>query len=692
MKTNMNNQRTPRQNPARGTLAKPVAALITALFGALLLGGIPVQATTITATNFWTATSEADWNVAGDWTPATVPNSAATFAVETNSVACDYSAGDTNLVGGLCIATNYFGTVTMSGVTLNVSNNAGIYIFEIGGGNLNASALTASLGGPGIGSFTMSGGTLNVERNSGTYQNDSFILGLATGSSGTFSISGGTANIWCGMEIGCEGAGTLNVSGGVLIDTGWFHIGEGINSIGKGGNGSGTFNMMGGALYILPNNNGGTGFGDGGGLTVGLDVTNVVANISGGTIYCCAINMSDHGGTVSNVLNISGGTIYVGGGGVAAQSYSNTFYGTNIINISGGTFHTADMLTYGLGGGLGDTNNVLSDGTNWTWGPGAGTIAYTAAAMPVNLTNTPGPGYVTFAPEANRTITLNNVWSGPGGMTFAGPGRVVLNNLSTYTGNTIVSGGTLSIGPGGFSGSPEVIIAGGAIFDLTTHPLTLAANLTITNSGSPAILAGTINSGLATAALTYTAGTPSVDVADGTLTISSTTPFNINITGSQLGPGTYTIIGTTNVSITNNVTMDTNGIVTGMVPTNCTVGGFGVSGTSYQLIISTSNTLDLVVFGPVVSPIISSPAVNGSGNPTFSGTAASGLTVYGVESTTSLTGTPKWIEATNVTTLTAPGVTTGSDGSWSFTDANQTNPPTIFYRLYYPDSPGSPPQ
>jgi hypothetical protein len=93
-----------------------------------------------------------------------------------------------------------------------------------------------------------------------------------------------------------------------------------------------------------------------------------------------------------------------------------------------------------------------------------------------------------------------------------------------------------------------------------------------------------------------------------------------------------------------------------------------------------------------VSPIISSPAVNGSGNPTFSGTAASGLTVYGVESTTSLTGTPKWIEATNVTTLTAPGVTTGSDGSWSFTDANQTNPPTIFYRLYYPDSPGSPPQ
>jgi autotransporter-associated beta strand protein len=411
---------------------------------------------------------------------------------------------------------------------------------------------------------------------------------------------------------------------------------------------------------------------------------------------------------------------------------------------------------------------------------------------PVNLTNSAftvngstGPGYVTFAPEANRTITLNNVWSGQGGMNFAGPGRVILGGggaLSTYTGNTVISGGTLSIGPGGYNGSPIVIIAGGAIFDLTTHPLTLATGLTISNSSSPAILAGTINSGLATAALTYTAGTPSVKVADGTLTLSNGTPFNINNTGSPLGPGTYTIIGTTSVSITNNVTMDTNGIVAGVVPTNYTVGGNGVSGgDTSSLIISTSNTLDLVVASaaqppvignsvtntvisgdmwqiaistlsnsaawsdpnsdtvilssvgpsstnsvsvtndanniyytvpvtvsdkfsyivtdattltatgmvylvvtPAVSPIISLPAVNGSGNPTFSGTGASASTVYGVESTTSLSGIPVWIEAGTTTT--------DGSGNWSFTDVNQTNPPTIFYRLYNPDNPGSPPQ
>jgi hypothetical protein len=43
-----------------------------------------------------------------------------------------------------------------------------------------------------------------------------------------------------------------------------------------------------------------------------------------------------------------------------------------------------------------------------------------------------------------------------------------------------------------------------------------------------------------------------------------------------------------------------------------------------------------------------------------------------------------WIEAGTTTT--------DGSGAWSFTDINKTNPPTIFYRLYNPDNPGSPPQ
>jgi hypothetical protein len=269
--------------------------------------------------------------------------------------------------------------------------------------------------------------------------------------------------------------------------------------------------------------------------------------------------------------------------------------------------------------------------------------------------------------------------------------------------------------------------------------------------------------------LTYASGTPSFTVANGTLTLSAGTVFNVNNTGSALGPGTYTLIGTSG-----------GGVVVGPVPSSYVVGGNGVSGTSL-LQISTSNTLDLVVVAsadqapvignsvtntvtsgsmwqiaisslsnsaawsdpnsdtvtlssvgpsanavsvtndanniyytkpvtasdnfsyivtdattltatgmvylvvtPAVSSIISGPAVNGSGNPTFSGTGASVNCVYGVESTTSLSGSPVWIEAGTTTT--------DGTGAWSFTDIGQTNPPTIFYRLYNPDDPGSPPQ
>jgi hypothetical protein len=44
----------------------------------------------------------------------------------------------------------------------------------------------------------------------------------------------------------------------------------------------------------------------------------------------------------------------------------------------------------------------------------------------------------------------------------------------------------------------------------------------------------------------------------------------------------------------------------------------------------------------------------------------------------------QWFESGNVTVQPS--------GSWSFTDTHHTNPPIIFYRVYYPDNPGNPPQ
>jgi hypothetical protein len=190
----------------------------------------------------WTATSEADWSVATDWNLQSVPNGYTNDVVLlTNGVACDYSAGDTNWISQMVLGPwdNSIGIFNMSGGTLSLTNSSGY-------------ALELATGSNSVGTLTMSGGTLNVVRSSSPNQLSGWSrTRWGTNSTGTFTLSnGGTANFLCGIEIGVNGAGILNVNGGLLIDNGWFHVGNGAVA---GGMGSGTFNLTGGTVYILPN-------------------------------------------------------------------------------------------------------------------------------------------------------------------------------------------------------------------------------------------------------------------------------------------------------------------------------------------------------------------------------------------------------------------------------------------------------
>ncbi|HUA65703.1 MAG TPA: hypothetical protein VME24_07640 [Alphaproteobacteria bacterium] len=532
--------------------------ITAAVLGAVLLGGVSVMAAT-TSTNDWIAASPADWSVssAANWSLTSPPSTLSAFAVDTNSIALSYGAPDNYIVGGLFIATNSFGTLNMTGGTLSVSNASGNYVFTLGGNLPGNGALGGNVGGPGIGNFNMSGGTLNVARDTGGFQQDAFIEGLDTGASGTFSMSGGVANIWCGMEIGCEGAGTINVSGGTLVDTGWFHIGEGVNSSTTSGSGSSTFNLSGGSIYVLPNNNGPTSSGINGGFTLGYDVSNAVANISGGSIYCIEVTLSDFGGSVSNTLNIAGGSIYVGSLGVQSNS-SAGLHGANQVNISGGTFHTADMLIYGATGGvLGSTNNILADGTNWSW----------MATVPVNLTNDTftipngfggngtGPGYVTFAPETNRTITLNNQWSGVGGMVVSGPGILAAgaSNVFDFSSPLTVSGGTLAVNASGAFGTsfggPLQINGGIALFNSANT----YANSLVINGGVLALNAALDD----TIGLTFNSGSVAI-LNSGSIADS---PLNLPASGSLIFTNTSAVTLTNIIAGSGNVLVNNSGVV-----------------------------------------------------------------------------------------------------------------------------------
>lgn len=164
---------------------------------------------------------------------------------------------------------------------------------------------------------------------------------------------------------------------------------------------------------------------------------------------------------------------------------------------------------------------------------------------------------------------------------------MIITNINTYSGNTIVSGGTLALSGVASIASPRIIVSGGTTLDVSklSAAFVLGSAQTLSNNTSTATISGNANLGAGTISLTYGPGTPSFTVNNGTVSLSSGTVLNINNTGSALGVGTYTLIST-----------NVNGIVAGTVPSSYTVSGGGVQA-AYRssLVISGSNTLDLVV-------------------------------------------------------------------------------------------------
>jgi autotransporter-associated beta strand protein len=218
------------------------------------------------------------------------------------------------------------------------------------------------------------------------------------------------------------------------------------------------------------------------------------------------------------------------------------------------------------------------------------TFACTSGANSVNdpivlSTNAAGgPGNITYT--GSGTMTWSNVVSGPGNLikNNAATATLTLTANNTYTGTTTIGAGTLALsGSGSVASSPVITIASNATFNVSgVSGFTLGAGQTLGNSSSTAKINGSVSTGSGTLALTYVSGTPSVQVTNGTLTLSSTTTVTVNNTGAQLTPGTYALI-----------TSATGASVSGTVPSSVTVTGNGAAGTA-TLAIS-GGTLNLVV-------------------------------------------------------------------------------------------------
>jgi len=186
--------------------------------------------------------------------------------------------------------------------------------------------------------------------------------------------------------------------------------------------------------------------------------------------------------------------------------------GANAINVSqSGQTLTLSNLVYASGSGQ-TSNSFLNFG-------GAGNLTLARA--------------VSNAPSSAYNYSINK----------SGGGTLTLTGTNLYSGNTLVNGGTFALtGNASISNTPVISLGAGTAFSVSglNSTFVLQSSQTISNgSGSTASLVGSINAGSGTIAGNFKAGDAPFTTTNGTLTISSSTVFNLSYGGSsRLAVGT----------------------------------------------------------------------------------------------------------------------------------------------------------
>ncbi|MEI6323234.1 MAG: PEP-CTERM sorting domain-containing protein [bacterium] len=203
---------------------------------------------------------------------------------------------------------------------------------------------------------------------------------------------------------------------------------------------------------------------------------------SGGTNVWAtnAGNLSTIG--ITNSQNL----VFAGGGGSVTNN-------AQVTSLSGITFSNTASASYTLSGSniaigaSGIVNNSTNTQTVSTPVTLSASQTFNAASgnLVVSGAITNGGNLLTVA-GANNT-TLSGAISGLGGLTMAGTGTTTLSAVSTFSGNTLVSSGTLLIAGYGNTNSAVTVGSSSVLNGINAGgPATLGA-VTVTNGGSLAL-------------------------------------------------------------------------------------------------------------------------------------------------------------------------------------------------------------
>ena len=311
------------------------------------------------------------------------------------------NAGSLNLSGNPALFNWTGGTLnlTNSSVELDTSASAwnGFSSLTLNSGMALVVSGDETIGGSGTGSLTESGGNNTI------HGGEALTLGGANGSTGTYTLSGGTLSSFGSEYVGYGGTGNFNQSGGTNeIYPYSLYIGYGTNS-------NGVYTLSGSGSLITSGNESVGAFGTGS------------LNQSGG----------------SNSM-IEGGILYIAQYGGSSGSYA----------LSGGTLSAANIYVGGSDAGPGGTGVLTVSGSGDLNAPAASITVY----------NTPGSGFkVNGGTVSAAALNLMGTYTqtagsatyghitGGGQMAVSG-GQVILTDDSTGHLASVNVSGTTTLG------------------------------------------------------------------------------------------------------------------------------------------------------------------------------------------------------------------------------------------------------
>ena len=365
--------------------------------------------------------------------------------------------------------------------------------------------------------------------------------------------------------------------------------------------------------------------------------------------------------------------IYFKSGANAFTLYGNSviFYdfGGGAPNIQNEGAFTNQIINFPVvDGNLAGTFGVLNINTNPTTAQGPltfnGTVSAADAAVAVRAINVYGSNVVTF----NGTISDFSS-SGKIAISQLGTGTTVLNATNTYTGDTTVNAGTVTVGGAGLLGNGLYAgtIANAGTFNYGgTNNQTLSGVLsgagTVNKTGAGTLILSNANTGY----------TGAISIAGGTLVAA-----NAGALGTAAGTVTFTGTAGTNTLVLQTDGGDTNkNISFGSTAVGSTVasdvktGSVGINHTLGSL--TTGNATLSIISGPNVAS--GSPAITFGTVSLSAGTA--GTTILNPTTASLSLGAVSIASGSNPKTLQLDGTSTGNTVTGVI--ANGLNVLTVF--------------